>query len=77
MIMLQDFERLLSQVEVKGNTWTRYTQSDLIAFEMRTGLHLPEEYKDFCQIFGSGSFYFCDIDIPSKEGNEFVEHAGY
>ncbi|MBW4538390.1 MAG: SMI1/KNR4 family protein [Myxacorys chilensis ATA2-1-KO14] len=73
--MLQDFEQAMLEVQVVGDEWNKSNRADLDAFEARTGLLLPEEYKEFCQVFGDGYFRFGIISTPSEEGNNFTEYA--
>lgn len=77
-IMLQDFEKLLSQIHVRGDVWERASHEDLDDFEARTGLRLPEEYKEYCQIFGAGSFYFLHMFFRASDSeNYFLEFSNH
>jgi len=51
---------LLKQLEIikpiPGPGEEKWTEEELLAFESETNIILPDEYKSFCQIFGSGGF---------------------
>ena len=54
--MIKQWEALMVQLEVNGDnieqgTWS---QNNLQTFETETGIVLPEDYKEYCQIFGTG-----------------------
>lgn len=60
---------LLKQLEIikpiPGFCEEKWTEEELLAFESETNIILPDEYKSFCQIFGSGSFgNYIDIYCP-------------
>ncbi len=66
---------LLNQVEVFLHDTSGLcilNQTQIENFESEAGLILPEEYKNFCQIFGSGEFGFnlFNINIPDCEDVE-------
>ena len=76
--MIDDLEKwktLLAQTEViyenTDHLWTQ-SSSQLLEYQNKTGVTLPSEYKEFCQIFGSGSFTKNEFQIfcpdPTDEG---------
>jgi hypothetical protein len=52
---MENWQQLLKKTDVEG-TPNIMTVSDLLTFETENNLVLPEDYKDFCQVFGSGLF---------------------
>ncbi len=54
--MIAEWQKLLKQVEVRGDIFELTSDEDLLEFEARTGIVLPSNYKEFCQVFGSGEF---------------------
>lgn len=54
---MQRWQALLTQLEVIDKSrQTKPTEADLLAFEAQTGIALPAGYKEFRQVFGSGTF---------------------
>jgi WD40 repeat protein len=51
---MQKWQALFAQLEVFNEGQDILTQEELVAFETKTGLILPTEYKKFCQVFGLG-----------------------
>jgi hypothetical protein len=54
--MIEEWQELLEQVEVRGDVFELTSEADLLEFESLTGVILPSKYKEFCQVFGSGEF---------------------
>ena len=55
--LMEMWEDLLSQIEVREEEGSGICSTDeLEEFEAETGITLPEDYKAFCQVFGSGQF---------------------
>lgn len=56
---LEKWKALLGRTEIiyeqTDHLWTQDLEQ-LLEYEKRTGVILPSEYKEFCQIFGSGWF---------------------
>jgi hypothetical protein len=54
--MIAEWQKLLEQVEVRGDIFELTSEEELLEFEARTGIVLPCNYKEFCQVFGFGEF---------------------
>ncbi|MBV6624917.1 MAG: SMI1/KNR4 family protein [Rivularia sp. (in: Bacteria)] len=52
--MLSDWQELFEKIVVYRGNLTLATNEEIIAFEERTGIILPEGYKEYCQVFGAG-----------------------
>ena len=50
------------------------SEAEILEFESRHNLILPAEYKDFCQVIGTGRFMSNDfyIEVPDPERSEEV-----
>lgn len=65
--MKQKWYSLLAQMEILGNQKGTLNEETILTFEKETGIILPNEYKEFCQIFGGGTFgSFVSILRPSS-----------
>lgn len=66
---MQRWRSLLNSLEIvenKGHCLS--TEEQLIEFEARLGFVLPAAYKEFCQVFGGGTFgNFIDIWCPTSQ----------
>jgi hypothetical protein len=53
----QFWQELLNTIEVQpnGNLFPS-SEDQIVAFEFKSGLKLPDDYREFCKFFGSGSF---------------------
>jgi hypothetical protein len=71
--ILQRWQTLFNQLEVidRGNSVTS-SKAELLAFEAATGIILPLGYKEFCQVFGWGTFGNF-VDIYGKPNMELSE----
>jgi len=55
--VLQVWQGIISQLEVREEEGSDIWSAEKLArFEVDSGILLPEDYKSFCQIFGSGQF---------------------
>jgi hypothetical protein len=57
--MSQDLERwidLFNEFQVRCNPFLS-SEEDLQIFEAHIGFKLPKEYREYCQVFGTGMFY--------------------
>lgn len=67
---MQKWKTLFQQLEVieTSDGQAISSEEELFTFEMETGIILPSEYKDFCQVFGSGRFGdLVKIFCPSRD----------
>jgi hypothetical protein len=70
---IQIWQDLYSRIEVDNTQRERKicSEEDLTEFENQTGIKLPKGYKEFCQVFGRGSFgEFAQIWLPSKVNSD-------
>lgn len=66
--MIENWQALLAQLEVIDSSFGSeiWSEEDFQAFEIKTGIILPTEYKEFCQVFGTGCFGdFVSIFCPN------------
>lgn len=49
----RELEKIFTESDIDGEKWSA---ADLAAFEKNNNLVLPIEYKDYCQVIGSGGF---------------------
>jgi hypothetical protein len=66
-IMIQQWQSLLTQLEVINEEQEIFSAENLSTFEQNTGILLPASYKEYCQVFGTGIFrgimtIFCPSD---------------
>ncbi|HEY9852824.1 MAG TPA: SMI1/KNR4 family protein [Leptolyngbyaceae cyanobacterium] len=56
--MLENWQALLAQLKVFESDESQeiWQPEQLKLFELETGIILPEQYKEFCQVFGTGMF---------------------
>ncbi|MDY7007305.1 MAG: SMI1/KNR4 family protein [Cyanobacteriota bacterium] len=55
--MIEKWQNLLAQLETIENEGLGiWSEERLLAFEAKTGITLPADYKYFCQVFGLGMF---------------------
>ena len=84
---LNKWNLLLEQTEIKyesydgnyqltGNAKTSTTE-DLTKFEKTNRIILPQEYKEFCQVFGDGEFGYTQfaINIPGQQEGEEIAYV--
>ncbi len=66
MANLQPWQHLMANIEVLyPENLNPATEEELLAFEVESEIILPDSFKAFCQVFGSGAF--CEmigIDCP-------------
>ena len=80
---LEKWNLLLSQVEVIRDELSpsllTLTEAELLQFESRSGLTLPQEYKEYCQVFGDGRFggnmFFIEIPEPENVEAQLTSNA--
>jgi hypothetical protein len=66
-INLQKWTSLLAELEVGKFGGEIFTEEQLSDFESQYNIILPIEYKEYCQVFGTGQFgEFMDIVCPSN-----------
>jgi len=73
---------LLKQLEIikpiPGLGEEKWTEEELLAFESETNIILPDEYKSFCQIFGSGGFgNYININCPYLQISNYYNDKSY
>ena len=73
-IMIEKWQNLLAQLEILENKgWGIWSEERLLAFEAKTGITLPADYKDFFQVFGKGMFgNYCRISLPNNSRTEML-----
>lgn len=67
--MINQWRQLLANLQIRESDSGREILSEdkLTAFEIQNNITLPADYKDFCQIFGTGSLWdFVVIYCPSN-----------
>lgn len=61
----QQFSEEISFTEAQSGSEI-FTENQLISFEQEYNVSLPEEYKEFCQVFGTGvAANFCRVFCPT------------
>jgi hypothetical protein len=43
--MIEEWQELLEQIEVRGDTFELTSEADLLEFEVRSGILLPSKYQ--------------------------------
>jgi hypothetical protein len=82
---MEKWRSLLSQIKFTGTEYPTFTDAEIEAFEQKTGISLPQDYKDFCKVFGAGSFgteyqgeeyhiYSLDQDFSEERLGFLLEH---
>ena len=71
--MLKRWQTLFAGLEIVEQNPEVFSEEELSRFEGENKVFLPTEYKEFCQIFGTGSFgnsirIFC----PNRAHPNFV-----
>jgi hypothetical protein len=67
----QFWNELLNTIEVRPNrNLFPSSEEQIVAFESKFGLKLPDDYRGFCKIFGSGSFG--DIHIVGSRLDDLI-----
>ena len=77
-LMIERWQSLLDQIEIietpDGSEF--WSQEEFSEFENETGIILPVEYKEFCQVFGTGEFSsFIGIYCPNLQFSNFCLKA--
>jgi hypothetical protein len=77
---MEKWRSLLAQIKFTGAEHPTFTDAEIEAFEQQTGIILPQDYKDFCKVFGSGRFsdaysiYSLDYDFSEECVDDLVFH---
>lgn len=74
--MIKKWQNLYKQLEIFNFEKKSNLEADLIKIETQTGINLPDEYKNFLLVFGTGRFgNYVGLTIPDTERSK--ELMGY
>ena len=70
--MIEQWQALLSELQIDSEGEEIIEPEKLLRFESENDINLPTEYKEFCQIFGTGTFGgFTRIFCPNSDLSDY------